>query len=376
MSTFPCLDFDLKTPTCVAWGLADTTHYLVDPDPQRGRLILESRFSHKSSSASFQLHCPVRVKGIESQSHIIGLIHADSIASFSYDEKPEVPEIIRKKLNCRAIQLHFDLRRPLDLIASKAATEPVQPRKRLSGETFDSLRLLAKATAVDIYIPARDISQAKLSALHEVVARDALQPLESDIPTTLALLYSGRGGKIISLSSPLDSLSNGEPPSYAQLEPPPPDLETSSHSPSKFLLSAGAVSERNHKKRRRMDDPGTSSETDNHHDIWAILSDMRKEMHGLAKRVELLEKENKDLREELEDLHASCEKVTDAIDADEAALLEVHEDLHQMKVQVDFLSHGGLDSDAEEHLVETVKNSVLTHILEKGYSTKITIEKS
>ncbi|KAL7949263.1 hypothetical protein V8C42DRAFT_310410 [Trichoderma barbatum] len=380
MSTFPCLDFDLKTPACVEWTLDGTTQYLVDPDPQRGRVIFESCFSRETSSASFQLHCPIRVKGIESQSHIIALIQPCSITSFNYDDNTEVTEIVRKKLNCRAVRLHFDLRQPLDLIASNAATEPVQPRKRPSGQAFDSLRSLAKATALDVYISAREVSSAKLSAVCEAVAQNTLQPLDSDISTLLALLYGGIGGKIIGLSSPPHNsflLQNDEPPSYAELEPPPPpDVETSPDPKSESLLSVGATAERNDKKRRRLDDSNTSSEFDNYHDVWAALSSMREETHRLAKRVERLEKENKDLKEELDDLRGSCEKATDAIDADGTALLEVHEDLNELKVQVDFLSHGGLDSDAEEHIVETVKTSVLAHILERGYNTKITIEKS
>ncbi|KAK4067274.1 uncharacterized protein Triagg1_7717 [Trichoderma aggressivum f. europaeum] len=378
MSTFPCLDFDLKTPACVEWRSGDAAQYLVDPDPQRGRVTFESRFSQETSSACFQLHCPIRVKGIESQSHIIGLIHTHSIALFNYDENPEVPEIVRKKLNCRAIRLHFDLRRPLDLVASTAATEPVQPRKRLSGQAFDSLRSLGKSTALDVYISARDVSQAKLSAIREAVAQNTLQPLDSDTQAALASLYGGKGGKIISLPPPphnSSALPNDEPPSYADLEPPPPpDLEPSSL--SKSPPSVGPSIGRNDKKRRRLSDSSTSLEINNNNDVWAAFSYMRKEMHRLAKRVERLEKENKDLKEELEDLRTSCEKAIDTIDADGVALLEVHEDLDELKVHVDFLSNGGLDSDAEGHLVETVKNSVLTHILENGYNTKITIEKS
>ncbi|KAL7957872.1 hypothetical protein V8C34DRAFT_284606 [Trichoderma compactum] len=380
MPTFPCLDFDLKTPACVEWRSDDAAQYLVDPDPQRGRVTFESRFSQETSSACFQLHCPIRVKGIESQSHIIGLIHTHSIALFNYDENPEVPEIVRRKLNCRAIRLHFDLRQPLDLVASTAAAEPVQPRKRLSGQAFDSLRSLGKATALDVYISAREVSQAKLSAIREAVAQSTLQPLDFDTQAALASLYGGKGGKIISLSSPphnLSTLPNDEPPSYADLEPPPPpDLEPSSPSKSQYPPSVGPSIEKNGKKRRRLNDSSASSEIDNNHDVWAALSDMRKEMHRLSKRVERLEKENKDLKEELEDLRTSCEKAIDTIDADGVALLEVHEDLDELKVHVDFLSHGGLDSDAEEHLVETVKSSVLTHILENGYNAKITIEKS
>lgn len=98
-------------------------------------------------------------------------------------------------------------------------------------------------------------------------------------------------------------------------------------------------------------------------------------MHKLTKRVERLERENKDLNDELDELRASCEKATDAADADETALLEVHEDIQDLRVQVDFLAQGRLNSDAEEHIIETVKESVLTHILESSYNAKIVIEK-
>lgn len=380
MSTSLNLDFDLKTPACVEWKSNDDAQLLVDPDPQRDCLMLESRFVGETLTASFQLHCPIRVKGIESQSHIIGLIHTRSIVSFNFDENPEVPEIVRKKLNCKAVRLHFELCQPLDLVASTLATEPVQPRKRLSGQAFDALRSLAGATAFDIYVSAREISKAKLTAVHEAASQKLLQPLHPDISSTLASLYGNSAGRVISLSSRPDKTStsgNEKPPSYDEIEPPPPpDLDTPLLHKSEKQPSVAAVTGTSNKKRRRLDDSSTSSETDDCHNILAALTSMRKEMHRLEKRVEWLEKENKNLNRELDDLRASCEKVTDAVEVDGTALLEVHEDLNELKEQVDFLAQGGMDSDVEEHIVETVKQSVLTHILESGYNTKITFEKS
>ncbi|KAM0251257.1 hypothetical protein ACHAQJ_008290 [Trichoderma viride] len=357
MSTPPCLDFDLKTPACVEWKLNDATQYLVDPDPQRDSVMLEACFRDETSQASFQLHCPIRVKGIESQSRIIGLIHTHSMVCLSFDENPEVPEIVRKKLNCKAVRLHFDLCRPLDLIASAVATEPIQPRKRLSGQAIDALRSLTTATALDIYISAREVSKPKLSAVCKAVSRNLLRPISPDISTILASLYGGSGGKIISLSSQDDaSMSRNEkPPSYDELEPlRPPETRTSSLHTDESLSSTDARNKRNEKKRRRLDDSSTSSEADNYHNVWITLTNMRKEMRKLAKRVDHLEKENKNLNQELDDLRATCEKATDAADADGTALLEVHEDLDELRVQVDFLAQGGLYSDVEEHIVETV----------------------
>ncbi|KAH0492043.1 hypothetical protein TgHK011_007010 [Trichoderma gracile] len=381
MSTFPCLDFDVKTPACIEWTSNDATQCLVDPDPQRDRLMFESRFSNETSSASFQLNCPIRVKGIESQSHIICLIHTSSITSFDFDENPELPDPVRKKLNCKAIRLHLEVRRPLDFIAPTAATEPVQPRKRLSGQAFDSLRSLAKSSALDIYISAREVSRLKLTAVREAICRGDLKPFNTDIPAVLASLYGGSGGKVVDLSPPRGSPSrspNDEPPSYADLEPPPPPddgiLPPSKHKSPLADTTAAAGS--SNTKRRRLDDSSTSSDVDSYREILDTLRHMREGMQRLVERVEHLEKENQDLREEVDDLRASCEKATDAIESDETAFLEVHEELDELKVQVDYLAEGGLYSDAEEHLVETVTNSVLTHMLDGGYNTKITFEKS
>lgn len=337
---------------------------------------LEACFSSQSSVASFQLHCPIRVKGIESYSCITSLINIRSIVTLKFDENPEIPDIVRKKLNCKAVCLHLDLCQPLDLVAPTAATEPIQPRKRPSGQVIDALRSLATATAINIYISAREISLPRLAAFCEAISQSRLHPIHTDTSTGLASLYGGGGGKIITLSEDYASTSRSEnPPSYDQLESLPPQTGISLLSTDQSSSSVATSSRRNEKKRRRLDDSSTSSEADDYHSMWILMTNMRKEMHKLTKRIERLERENKDLNDELDDLRASCEKATDAADADEAALLEVHEDIHDLRVQVDFLAQGRLNSDAEDHIIETVKESVLTHILESTYNAKIVIEK-
>lgn len=376
MSATPSFDFNFKTPACIEWTLNNATEYLIDPDPQRDSVKLEACFSSQSSVASFQLHCPIRVKGIESYSCITSLINIRSIVALKFDENPEIPDIVRKKLNCKAVCLHLDLCQPLDLIAPTAATEPIQPRKRPSGQVIDTLRSLATAPAINIYISAREISLPRLAAFCEAVSQSRLHPIHTDTSTGLASLYGGSGGKIITLSEDFASTSRSEnPPSYDQLESLPPKTGISLLSTDQSSSSVATSSRRNEKKRRRLDDSSTSSEADDYHSMWILMTNMRKEMLKLTKRVERLERENKDLNDELDDLRASCEKATDAADADEAALLEVHEDIHDLRVQVDFLAQGRLNSDAEEHIIETVKESVLTNILESAYNAKIVIEK-
>lgn len=377
MSATPSLDFDFKTPACIEWTLNNTTQYLIDPDPQRDSVKLDACFSSQSSVASFQLHCPIRVKGIEAYSCITGLINIRSIVTLNFDENPEIPDIVRKKLNCKAVCLHFQLCQPLDLIASAAATEPIQPRKRLSGQVIDVLRSLAKATTFNIYFSAREISLPRLTTFCEAVSQNRLQPINTDTSTGLASLYDGRGGKIITLSSQdyTSTSRSGSPPSYDQLQTLPLKTGISLLGTNESPSSVAASNTRNEKKRRRLEDSSTASEADDYHNIWITLTNMRKEMHKLTKRVERLERENKDLNKELDELRASCEEATDAADADGTALLEVHEDLDELRAQVDFLAQGGLNSDAEEHIIETVQESVLTHFLESGYNAKIVIEK-
>lgn len=377
MSTTPSFDFMFKTPACLEWTLNDATQYLIDPDPQRDSVKLEACYSSQSSRASFQLHCPIRVKGIESYSCITSLINIRSIVTLNFNENPEIPDIVRKKLNCKAVCLHLDLCQPLNLVAPTAAIEPIQPRKRPSGQVIDALRSLAKATAINIYISAREISLPRLAAFCEAVSQNRLHPIHTDTSTGLASLYGGRGGKIITLSSEdYASTSRSEnPPSYDQLESLPPKTGISLLGTDESPSSVATSSRRNEKKRRRLDDSSTSSEADDYHSMWILMTNMRKEMHKLTKRVERLERENKDLNDELDDLRANCEKATEAAEADETAVLEVHEDLNDLKVQVDFLAQGRLNSEAEEHIIETVKESVLTHILESSYNAKIVIEK-
>ncbi|KAL7917820.1 hypothetical protein ACQKWADRAFT_324344 [Trichoderma austrokoningii] len=275
MSTTPSFDLEIKTSACIKWNLNDATRYLIDPDPQRDSVKLDVCFSSQSSVASFQLRCRIRVKGIESYSNITSLIKIRSKATLKYDENPEIPDIMPKELNCKAVCF----------------------------SVIDALRSLAKATAINIYISARETSLPRLSAVYEPVSQNRLQSIHTDTSTHLASLNGGKGGKIISFSS------------------------------------------KNYTSTSR-------------------------KMHKLTKRVEQFE------REELDELRASCEKATDATDANETALLKVHNDINDLRIQVDFLAQGRLNSNIEEHIIKMIKESVLTHILETKYNAKIVMEKA
>lgn len=372
MPTLPHFDVNLMTPACVLWESDNITQSLIETDPPTRNLLFESRFDSTSTSASFTLHCPIRLKGIDSHSHILGWIPPRSITSFSFKVHPSPPETVRKKLNCSAVRLRFGLDQPLRLIAPDAATEPVQPRKRLSAEAFDTLRSLATASTLDIYISDRELSHSRLNAIREAVAQTLLTPFDADFSTTLASLYDGRGGKLIDLSVPRSKVSTSqtdEPPAYDELESPPIVIKPTIFRKPELSQTAQLTSS-NDKKRRRLDDSSSLEGIENRLD-WTMVVEMREEMNRLVKRVEQLEKENKDLSDELDVLRATCNQATDGINADEAALLEVRDDLDELTDRVDFLAKNGIDGDIEETIIEKVTNRAVANILTKNYKLSI-----
>ncbi|KAH6871548.1 hypothetical protein B0T10DRAFT_522965 [Thelonectria olida] len=378
MPTLPCLDINLMTPACVLWDSDSTTQSLVEPDPPSRHLSLEIRFDSETSLASFTIHCPIRLKGIESHSFILGSIPPDAITSFTFKPYPNPPEAIRKRLNCTTIRLRFSLNQPLHLIVPVEATEPVLPRKRLSGEVCDTLCSLASVTIIDIYVSDRDLPHIKLNAIRDAVAQARLKPFDADFPKTLASLFNGRGGKLIDpsiLRNNLSILPSNEPPAYDELEPPPPSvIEPTSPDKSEYPPPAAQSTVRNDKKRRRLGDSSSLDENNRLDLALAMLLARREEMDKLAKRVEQLEKKNKELSEELDALRASCDRAADGVNTNEVELLEMEDHLNELSGQVDFIMKNGLDSDVEQSIVQRVTNRAVTNIVEKNY--KLSVEES
>lgn len=375
MTTSPCLDIDLMTPACVHWESSDAAvGRLVEPDPPTRNLSLECHFNVETTSASFTIHCPLRLKGIDSHSHILVLIPPRAITSFAFKVYPTPPEDVRKKLNCSTVRLRFGLHQRLHLVAQATAIEPIQARKRLSAEVLNSLRSLATATTLDIYVSDRGLPHIKLNALREAVSRAILKPLDPDFPNSLSTLYNGRGGKFVDLLPQSDELSAcDKPPAYDELGPSPPAAIEQGPTQKIDRPSTTQHAEHNEKKRRRLDDASSSDEIDCRFDLtWAVVVKMRDEMQKLVRRVDHLEKENKELSEELNVLRASCDKANDAVDADEAVLLEVQSDLNELTDRVDFLTQNGIDSDVEKSIIKKVTSRAVANIVEKSY--KISVE--
>ncbi|KAK7404066.1 hypothetical protein QQX98_010152 [Neonectria punicea] len=396
MATSPFLDIDVTTPACVVWECGNATQCLTEADPTTHDLSFEYRFDSLTSSTSLTIHCPVRLKGIDSYTSILGLITPSTIASFSFEAYSNPPEPVRQKLNSNLIRLRFDLSQPPRLVAPIAAVEPVQPRKRRSADVCTTLCSLARVTVLDIYVSDKALPSIKLKAFHEAFRQSTLKPFDVDFSNTLASLYRGSGGKLIYDLSLLQNNPNNQPPPYDELDSSlPKATEPTLLDKSEFPLPPPSDG----KKRRRL---GSSSSPDmvaNHADVgWALVGKMHQEMQMLAqrvaqletdkladqgqliraeevrtlsRRVEELEAENKQLGEEVDALRANCELASDGLESNNAAVLEVQSELDDLTDRVDSLLRDGLDSEVEDGIVQKVTDRATANLLNKNYSLSI-----
>lgn len=358
-----CLDLDSTAPAVVEWEVDDTTHYLSHPDPRSSNLTFESRFRDDASEGFFKLYIPAQLKGVECNTHILIPIHPHSIISIDLETFPTSPAAVQKKMNCSTTCLRFRLHRPIEVVVPIAATEPLHPKRKPSGDILDALHSLVRVTALSVYVPDKELPKAKAQAICEAVSQCRLKPLLRQ--DDMASLYGGSGGKVVSVSA--DS-----PPSYYELEPPPP---------------MAPLDKPNGNKRRRPHDETSPDDADGRFDaLWTELIKMRKErahheeqlqerIHQLEDRVIQLEKEKKDMREELDVLRHGHDNTTDAVEGVETNLLEVQQGLDDLNEQVNYINQNGLDSDVEERMTDTIMDRVLEEISTTTYNAKITLER-
>lgn len=370
----------------------------------------------QTGSVSLTIHCPIRLKGIEPYTSILGWIPPSDVTSFSFKMYPCPPEPVRQKFNSNVIRLRFDLSQPLRLVAPAEATEPVQPRRRRSADVCSTLCSLARVKALDIYVSDKELPTAKLKAFSQAVRQSALQPFHADFPTTLASLYGGSGGKLIDDVSVLRNHPDNQPPPYDDLEySTPTSIKHTSPTPNERLPSTAIESaslpntaspppmalstEYKSKKRRRLGYSSSPDSVGSRAGVGFALADkMRQEMQMLVqrvaqlemdkqakqdvqlateklgkleKRVEQLEDENKELSDEVDVLRANCELATDGVHDNEAALLRAQGDLEELTERVDFLLQNGLDSEVEEGIVQRVTDRTITNLLNKNYSLSV-----
>lgn len=360
MSTSPCLDVHFTTRAVIEWQSDDeadrTTRILARPDPKVSSITLTARFDSKGSL--FDIHVPLKLKGLDSTSDITLRACASSIISFDLVKNSPVSSEVEQEFKSPALGLRFQLSRHLDIIAPTRALEPIRPGGRArSGVVLDAIREFSRATIFSVYIEARN-APPKLQSVSDAISQGLFKTSCSS-RFQLASMYAGLGAKIVQLGAD-DTLA---PPSYEETEPPPPPPP---------------IDPKPDRKRPRQDTATERAEEIAL--IWAELQMLKQAKDSDAKRIAFLEKENQELREIVaklqeryetfdksqQDIHHSfgalettVEKNTQEFEESVGnELAELREDINQLDHQLSFIQEGQVSDES----VAKIKDAVLLDI--------------
>ncbi|KAH7153954.1 hypothetical protein DER46DRAFT_638030 [Fusarium sp. MPI-SDFR-AT-0072] len=277
MSTSPCLDVHFTTRAVIEWQSDSesdrTARILAKPDPKVSSITLTARFDSKGSL--FDVHIPLKLKGLDNTSDITLRACASSVISLDVIKNPIVSSEVEQEFKSPALGLRFQLNRHLDILVPTPALEPICPAGRArSGIVLDAIREFSRATAFTVYIEGRNASP-KLQSVSDAVSQGLFKTSCSS-RFQLASMYAGLGAKIVQLGAD-ETLA---PPSYEETEPlpPPPPID---HKPDR--------------KRPRQDTATERAEEIAL--IWAELQMLKQAKDTDGKRIAFLEKENQELRE-------------------------------------------------------------------------------
>jgi hypothetical protein len=365
MSTSPCLDVHSTTRAVIEWQSDNTTRILSKPDPKVSSITLTARFD--STSTLFDVHIPLKLKGLENRSDITLRACASSIISLDLVKNPTVPTEVEQELESTALGLRFELNCNLDILVPTPALEPVRPAGRAhSGLVLDTVREFSRATAFTIYIEAHD-APPKLQSISDAVSQGLFKSSRSS-RFQLASMYAGLGAKIIQLAADNTLM----PPYYEEIESPPPPPPSIDHKPDR--------------KRPRQD-----TETERANDIaqiWAELQ-MLKQAEAEAKvedrkRITVLETENQKLREAMdqiqdryvalkkshEDLSHSFKALETAVgknteDFEESVnneLAELREDISKLDNELSFIQDGQVSDESVTKIKDVILQDITTRL--------------
>lgn len=346
-------------PAVVEWELCDKTYHLYEPDPRIDHVILETRFHDEDggdgdadgdgkgdgggkddgkTSDLFQLHVPIQLKGLRTKTNLLVPIYPDSIVSLESETCASAPNIVLDKLKCSSVSLRFHLQRTVSIIVPASATVPVLPRRSQSGHVLDVLHSLVQVTCFTVFVPDTKFSKTTLQRIQKALDSARPKPSVHD----LASLYNGTGGKIVQLHRPDDS-----PPSYHQIEPPPP---------------APPLTKPNERKRCRQDSSSQDELDGRFEAIWAELRKKDERIHELEERVKQLEADKADMADKLDTAYHENEVNAAARDEMESELLLTNEKLDSLVDQVAYINQNGLDSDVEERIADTITDRIYEEI--------------
>ncbi|KAL5583698.1 hypothetical protein FOVSG1_015049 [Fusarium oxysporum f. sp. vasinfectum] len=340
------LDLHHTTKAVAGWREDDTTQFLTKPDPRSSAITFTARFNWEA--AFFELGVPVKLKGLDIVTNVILRVCASSVVSLELVKNPTIPKSIGEEFKSTALSLDFTLNCPPTIIVHTGAVEPLSAAKKSSGVVLDAIRDLSKATALYIYIEARD-APSRLQDISDAASQGLFKSCSTRYH--IASMYGGIGGKLI--DPPAETAS---PPSYdetaASPPPPPPPIELPS------------------KKRPRQD---TDPERDDITLLWAELRAIKE----VQSRVEALETENEKLKQQNKELVEGMDKLQERYDALEhrfaaldskneefadtydCELAEIRDEMGSLEAVVDFVQEG----QVREESLEVIKNVVVKEIM-------------
>lgn len=359
----------------------------------------------ENKQIEFQLHVPVKLKGVEVKTRIRIHMYPEDIVSFRAETTSSLPSAVESKLKCACMLLSFRLHKPLSLIVPVTARVPPQPKSKSSGAVLDHLRTLCRATVFGVYIPDKAIDKAGLDAIQHALSKADGPSLSKR--SLQSLFGDNTKGKIVrfdsndlSDDSDKDNVRKDDvhkddvhkddardaPPTYRKSvkteDQPLPPYPINDSPPSKLALD---------RKRRRL---GSSDSTATHdsadytmsrHEIESRLAALatqflaRDEERDKKQREQ--EQELQQLRSQLGGVKATVRRLRRRLDeareeGDEARcdIEAVKKDLDEVWSSISDINDNGFDAETEERILDNLSGRVFDHIGEKRCRATVVIE--
>ncbi|KAM0318501.1 hypothetical protein ACHAPQ_010649 [Fusarium lateritium] len=372
MAISTCIDLEQVTAV-VEWQWEGVTRLLSAPDPEnvaiRFTLQFEPTERDSQHRAHFEVVIPIRFKDKPSGAAIYLRINPASITSFRFTTPIDAPQVVKQLFDTTTC-LDFQLNDAITLIVPSGVKEPIAASRARSGRILDSLYELTQATALRVYIQDSQLSKDNLQAISNQIEKHQLEPF-SGPDYDISRMFSGEGGKVTTLT-PL------KPPSYenaTSLQPPNPPSHkrkrprTDTHEGpinitqiwdklnklESIIQEVQELRAENVKLQDQKQKPLT--EHVQQEDLSQVVLELRAENAQLREKVTLLEKRHEDLEAHVASLQTAQ---INQDDADEAASIEIREDITVLGHRVDFI-----ESYRDDDLITKIKEEVFDEIAKR-----------
>jgi hypothetical protein len=373
MATSSCIDLEQVTAV-VEWQWEGVTRLLSAPDPEnvaiRFTLQLEPTERDSQHRAHFEVVIPIRFKDKPAGAAVYLRINPASITSFGFTTPTDAPDVVNQLFDTITC-LDFQLNDAITLIVPSGVKEPITASRARSGRILDSLSELTQVTALRVYIQNSQLSTGDLQAISNRIEQRQLEPF-SGPDYDISRMFSGEGGKVTTLA-PL------KPPSYEKatsLQPPnapsrgrkrprtdthegPVDLTQIWDKLNKLESIVREVQELKAENAKLRDLKQPLTEHVQQEDMSQVVLELRAENAQLRDQVTLLEKKHEDLEAHVASLQTAQ---VSQDDADEAASIELREDITVLGHRVDFIE-GYRDDDLITRIKEEVFDEIAKRII-------------